>query len=620
MLLSLRIENFALIDNLELELFPGLNIMTGETGAGKSIILDAIDAALGGKVSSRMLRTGTNRALIEATFQTNPQLSEWLASQEIDLLDDGAVICSREITSRSNRTRLNGVVVNKQQIQELREQLVEITAQGQTFLLGREAIQREWLDSFGGIKLLDLRQQISQLFEIAQRSHRALKARQDSDRNRLQQIDLLQYQLKELDAADLSEPDELENLESDRMRLSHSVELQQQSYQVYEILYQNDAENACADLLGKAESILTEMVAVDGNLQGILELVTSALTQVEEAGREINAYGDNLESEPEQLEQIEDRIRQLKQICRKYGATLQDAIAYAQKLRKELDGLTNHEQSIEELEKIAAADRKALVKACHELTQLRQVAATQLEQKLVATLKSLAMEKVLFRVTIAAIEPNTFGADRVTFEFSPNPGEPLQPLSETASGGEISRFLLALKTCFAQADPIGTMVFDEIDVGVSGRVSQAIALQLWQLSRNRQVLCVTHQPIVAAIADHHFRVSKQVVMVNQNSAINSSTNSSENSNGNGKPELTERTTVQVQLLEPEQRKQELAQIAGGVNVSASESAPENGSAKSLVDRKTKKKDPPLNPAVSQAIAFAESLLTQAAAIKNSDRG
>jgi DNA repair protein RecN (Recombination protein N) len=603
MLLSLKIENFALIDRLELELFPGLNIMTGETGAGKSIILDAIDAALGGKVSSRVLRSGTNRALIEATFQTDVKLAEWLAVQQIDALEDGAILCSREITSRSNRCRLNGVVVNKQQIQSLREMLVEITAQGQTFLLGREAVQREWLDSFGGVKLLDLRQQVTQLFEIRQRSHRALKERQESDRNRLQQIDLLQYQLKELDAADLDDPEEIERLENDRLRLSHSVELQQQSYEIYEILYQNDAENACGDLLGKAESILTEMVAVDSNLQGILELVSSALTQIEEAGREINAYGDNLESEPEQLEQIEARIRQLKLICRKYGATLKEAIAFAQKLRQELDGLTNHEQSIEELEKIAAADQKALLKVCTELTKLRQTAATQLEQTLITTLKSLAMEKVLFRVTIAAVEPSAFGADRITFEFSPNPGEPLQPLSETASGGEISRFLLALKTCFAQADPIGTMVFDEIDVGVSGRVSQAIALQLWQLSRNHQVLCVTHQPIVAAIADHHFRVSKQVVMVHQDSSKNPETN------GSSSP--VERTTVQVQLLEPEQRKQELAQIAGGVNVKA----PENNS-----DRKTKKKDKTQElEGVSQAIAFAESLLTQAAAMKTSDR-
>jgi DNA repair protein RecN (Recombination protein N) len=524
------------------------------------------------------LRSGTERGLIEATFAVNPKLSAWLATHEIDSLDDDTIICSREITSKSSRTRLNGVVVNKHQIQDLREQLVEITAQGQTVLLGRESMQREWLDNFGGIDLLQLRPKIAQLYEVKARSQLAVTERQTLDRNRLQQIDILQFQLQELDEANLEDPDELVNLDSDRNRLAYSVELQQQSYNVYEALYQNESGSACADLLGKAEAVLKDMVEVDANLGGVLDLVSSAMAQVEEAGRQINAYGDSLESDPEQLQNIEDRIRQLKQICRKYGATLPEAIAYAQKLEHDLAALTGDGQSLEDLEKIAETALKALVQACSKLTKLREKSARELEQKLIVALKSLAMDKVQFRVAIAPIEPAANGADRITFEFSPNPGEPLQPISETASGGEISRFLLALKTCFAQADPIGTLVFDEIDVGVSGRVSQAIAYQLFQLSRNHQVLCVTHQPIVAAIADHHFQVSKQV-----------------SSNGSA---TSERTTVQIQLLQPEQRKQELAQIAGGLSLETKVEASK---------KRDKTKD--------SAIAFAESLLEQAASMK-----
>ncbi len=584
MLLSLKIENFALIDSLELELYPGLNIMTGETGAGKSIILDALDAALGGKVTARALRTGKERGMVEATFAiASTNVLNWLAEQEIEPLEGSLLVCSREITTRSNRTRLNGVVVNKQQIESLREHLVEITAQGQTVLLGRGTMQREWLDNFGGAELWQRRETVAQLFEIKERSRLQLLERQNRDRTRLQQIDILQYQIQELDAANLEDTNEMSVLENERTRLSHSVDLQQQSYQIYEALYQNDGGSACADLLGKAESILNDMVAVDTSLEDILELVSGALAQVEEAGRQINTYGDNLESDPDRLQTIEDRIRLLKQICRKYGPTLTEAIAYAQKLHEELDSLTNESQSIEELEKIAEADRKALQAACVVLTKLRQTAALQLEQKLIAALQSLAMEKVQFRVAIAAIEPTAFGADRITFEFSPNPGEPLQPLNETASGGEMSRFLLALKTCFAQIDPIGTLVFDEIDVGVSGRVSQAIALQLYQLGRDRQVLCVTHQPIVAAIADRHFHVSKHVV-----------TESVVVSNGAGA--IAERTTVRVQLLEPDQRKQELAQLAGGGSVTGEVSK-----------KKGKSKD--------SAVVFAESLLSQAAELK-----
>ncbi|ELS34558.1 MULTISPECIES: DNA repair protein RecN [Pseudanabaena] len=605
MLLSLKIENFALIDRLELELYAGLNILTGETGAGKSIVLDALDAALGGKVSSRMLRTGSERANIEATFSTNQAIAQWLELQEIDALDADTLICSREITARSNRTRVNGVVVNKQQIQELRDRLVEITAQGQTILLSQATQQREWLDSFGDRisdqALFSQRQKVARLFEIKERSRKALLERQQNERNRLQHLDMLQYQLKELEAANLGDPEELEQLEGDRKRLAHSVELQKHGYAVYEAIYQNDIGNACADLLGQAESTLTEMVTLDREAAGILELVSSALAQVEEAGRQINNYTHRLESDPEQLEIIEQRINQIKHICRKYG-TLPEAIAYTQKLQQELAELTDRGISIEDLERKAEADLQALLKACKKLTELRNQAAVALEKAQIEALKMLAMEKVRFQVGIYPSEPTALGSDRIVFEFSPNLGEPLQPLAETASGGEMSRFLLALKTCFvhqksndARSLPdtfahahVGTMVFDEIDAGVSGRVAQAIATQLWQLSRSAQILCVTHQPLIAAIADRHFHVNKQIV--------------------------ADRTQVQIRLLELEERKQELAQIASGMTVEESSET----QARKEIKKKTNGKSPSKEfaNAAAQAIAFAESLLEQAAAIKS----
>lgn len=604
MLLSLKIENFALIDRLELDLYAGLNILTGETGAGKSIVLDALDAALGGKVSARMLRTGTSRANIEATFSTNQTIAQWLEIQEIDALDTDILVCSREITAKSNRTRVNGVVVNKLQIQELRDRLVEITAQGQTILLSQAAQQREWLDSFGDQALhqaLSLqRQKVAKLFDVKERSRKALLERQQNERNRLQHLDMLRYQLKELEAASLDDPHELENLESDRNRLAHSVELQKQGYAVYEALYQNDSGNACADLLGQAESILTDMVTLDREAEGILELVSSALAQVEEAGRQINNYANRLDSDPDQLESIEQRINQLKQICRKYG-TLPEAIAYTENLQNELAELIDPSTSIEDLERKAEADLQALLKACKKLTELRRQTAIALEQAQIEALKMLAMEKVRFQVGIYPAEPSVLGGDRIVFEFSPNLGEPLQPLAETASGGEMSRFLLALKTCFVQQKKqetaqsiasefshakVGTMVFDEIDAGVSGRVAQAIATQLWQLSRTSQILCVTHQPLIAAIADRHFHVNKEVI--------------------------GDRTQVQIRLLQLEERKQELAQIASGKTFEEEkvQGKGKKEKGKNLVKEGT-------DSALSQAIAFAESLLEQAAAIKTS---
>ncbi|MEH2310113.1 MAG: DNA repair protein RecN [Nostoc sp.] len=574
MLLCLRIENFALIDQLELEFDAGLNVLTGETGAGKSIILDAIDAALGGKVSSRVIRTGTSRAMVEATFTSNAPLAAWLSEQEIDLLDENSVVISREITvTASNvrsRSRVNGVLVNRQIMGGMRDRLVEITAQGQTVQVGQSAQVRDWLDLYGGDSLMQQRHKVATSFSTYQQAHLVLEKRRTSERERLQQFDLLTYQVQELGAANLSEPNELEQLGQERERLNHVVDLQQMSYKVYQALYQNDNEiPAAADLLGDSEATLNHMVEYDTQLQPLLELVRDAQAAVMEVGRQINAYGDGLEADPHRLEEVELRIQELKQICRKYGPTLTEAIAYYQRIQEELAQLNDSEQSIENLEQQEKACFEKLTQASNQLTQLRSKAAANLESRLIAELKPLAMEKVKFQVEIVPASPTATGADKITFMFSPNPGEPLQPLTEIASGGEMSRFLLALKACFSQVDVVGTMVFDEIDVGVSGRVAQAIAEKLYQLSQRNQVLCVTHQPLVAAMADRHFRVDKQTINQGKGKKTN---------NGNAE----QRTVVRVSTLDNlSTRREELAQLAGGKSA-------------------------------SDAIAFAESLLLQAA--------
>jgi DNA repair protein RecN (Recombination protein N) len=587
MLLNLRIENFALIDALELQFGSGLNVLTGETGAGKSIILDAIDAALGGKVSSRVIRTGTERSLIEATFQLTPSLAEWLERNEIDRLDEASLICSRELSTAQghlrSRSRLNGVLVNKQQMEDLRDHLVEITAQGQTVQLGQSAMQRQWLDSFVGEAVLPARDAVAISFTDWHQTQQAIETRRHSEHQRLQRLDMLRFQVKELRSADLTTPDELDSLEQERQRLSHSVELQQQSYQAYQALYQNEQGGlAAADLLGKAENTLADMLRYDAQVQPILDLVSAALAQVEEAGREISRYGDSLETDPERLQTVEERIVQLKQICRKYGPTLQDAIAHYQIIDTELSELTAHDQSLAALEQISQQQAETLQQASARLTLLRKTAAQTLQSRLIEELKPLAMEKVQFQVEITPCPPAITGADRITFLFSPNPGEPLQPLTEIASGGEMSRFLLALKTCFVGADVVGTLVFDEIDVGVSGRVTQAIAQKLHQLSQHHQVLCVTHQAIVAAMADQHFRVNKQVTDTFVQSDVKATTlNGKGNTLNNPDSSANPRTVVRVTSLDQHQRRDELAQLAGGQS-----------------DQKT--------------IAFADSLLAQAA--------
>ena len=569
MLLYLRIENFALIDNLELDFGAGLNVLTGETGAGKSIILDAIDAVLGGKVSSRVIRTGTNRTMVEATFSVTAPLAAWLSEQEIDLIDDNAVIISREIaTTTSNirsRSRVNGVLVNRQLMGGLRDHLVEITAQGQTVKVGQSAQVRDWLDLYGGDLLLQKRQNVTAAFSIYQQARQALEKRRTSERERLQQLDLLTYQVQELGAANLDDPQEMEILNQERDRLNHVVDLQQMSYKVYQALYQDDQETpTAADLLADGEMILTQMIEYDSQLQSLLELVRDAVAAVMEVGRQINIYGEGLEADPQRLEEVEERIRELKQICRKYGPTLTEAIAYYQRIQNELAELNNNEQSIETLEQEEQLYLQQLHHLSQQLSQLRRQTAADLESRLLAELKPLAMDKVRFQIEIVPTTPTAAGADKITFMFSPNPGEPIQPLTEIASGGEMSRFLLALKSCFHQGNEVGTFIFDEIDVGVSGRVAQAIAEKLHQISQGHQVLCVTHQPLIAAMADRHFRVAKLVI----NKAVNSNDQ--------------QRTVVRVTTLDNlTTRREELAQLAGGKSA-------------------------------NEAIAFAESLLLQAA--------
>ncbi|MEM6519891.1 MAG: DNA repair protein RecN [Cyanobacteria bacterium P01_C01_bin.70] len=564
MLVALKIENFALIDQLSLEFQSGLNVLTGETGAGKSIMLDALDAVLGGRVSQRMIRSGEKRSAIEATFTITDRTRTWLTEHDVPL-DDDRLVCVRELTAGKNtvrsRSRLNGVTVNKPQVEALRLHLVEITAQGQTLQVGDPQMQLHWVDGVGGQASTQQRQVVGDRYTAMTEAKAQLDRRRRAEQQRQDQLDLFDYQWKELSAAGLADPEELTQLGQEQQRLSHAVELQQQSYQVYQFLYESDQDSAaCADLLGHAAQTLEDMLQYDSAVEPILDLVNGALAQVEEAGRQINAYGEDVETDPQRLQDVQVRISQLKQLTRKYGKSLPELIEYVEEIQASLALLNGEGQSLEALEAAYEKAQTALIKDCANLTKLRQQAAKTLETQLVNELKPLAMERVQFQVAISPVEPTALGADKIQFLFSPNPGEPLQPLAETASGGEMSRFLLALKACLSQLDLVNTLVFDEVDVGVSGRVAQAIAEKLHHLGRSQQVLCVTHQPMVAAMADAHFRVAKAVI----EPAL---AGGAKKRKGRAKASDTSpdevRTVVRVEPLDAAMRRDELAQLAGG---------------------------------------------------------
>ncbi len=543
-LTGLRLENIALIDGLELSFDRGFTVLTGETGAGKSLLLDALDALLGGGQGSqgaRLVRQGCSRGLIEASFDLSPPVRAWLVDQQLDL-DEPELLLSREwrLTADrlQSRSRLNGVAVNRAQLLELRPLLLELTAQGQTRELARPGQQRRWLDRFGGDPLAAAAAPVRSLHRAWKEAAQAL-AQARSDQQRLEaDRQLAQQRLDDLEAAQLDDPLERQRLQEEQDRLSHGVRLQQGVTTLLGRLVEGEEGTPSAlDHLGACDQELQLIGALDASLEPLRQRCGDVLQQVQDLARELDRYGARLDSDPESLATLQERIAQLKALERRHGQELAGLIVVRDRLRQQLaPGAAG--DALQDLEKAEAAARHALEVACARLRELRILAAEALQGQLMASLRPLGLANVRFCVAVEPTEPKEDGADRVVFLFSANPGQPLAPLQEVASGGEMSRFLLALTTCLAAADPHVTLLFDEIDSGVSGRVSGEIAALLRRLAQQRQVFCVTHQPLLAAAADHHFQVSKRV-------------------------EQGQTLTRVSALRDAEERQRELVELAGG---------------------------------------------------------
>ena len=518
MLTGLRLENIALIEALQLSFSGGFTVLTGETGAGKSILLDALDALLGGAAGSgsgpRLLRQGAERGVIEASFSLSPPLQAWLEQQQLED-EEGEILLSREWRLSEGRLgsrhRLNGVAVNRAQIQELRPLLLDLTVQGQTQQLARPGQQRRWLDRFAGEPLQRQLPEVAQACRAWRQAAAALEQAQ-ANWQQLQQERARQEQLLEdLEAARLEDPAERQRLQTEENRLAHGVRLQQGVMALIGRLQEGaDEAPAVLDHLAACEAELAQMQQLDPSVAALAARCSDGLAQLQDLARDLDRYGAGLESDPDSLAQLQERIAQLKALERRHGKDLAELIHWRDALRAQL-APGGAEASLEALQAAEAAARAGRDRANAALTAARRSAATALEQQLMEALRPMGLANVRFAVAIAPATSGEEGADAVQFLFSANPGQALAPLAEVASGGEISRFLLALKTCLAAADPHVTLLFDEIDTGVSGRVSGAMAELLRRLAAKRQVFCVTHQPLLAAAADHHFRVAKQVV-------------------------------------------------------------------------------------------------------------
>ncbi len=516
MLTGLRLENIALIERLELAFEPGFTVLTGETGAGKSILLDALDALLGGAQGSqgaRLLRRGCARGRIEASFTLTPPLREWLAAQELEA-DEEELLLSRDWRLQeerlSSRHRLSGVAISRAQVLELRPLLLDLTVQGQTQQLARPGQQRRWLDRFAGETVLAELEAARGAFRHWRAAERAL-ALAEADRERLERQRRQEEQLLEdLEAAALDDPQERQRLQAEQDRLAHGVRLQEGVAALLGRLLEGaEAAPAALDHLAACEQELLQMAALDPTAAPLLEACTGALLGLQQLSRDLDRYGASLESDPGRLAELQERIAELRTLERRHGLDLAELISLRDRLRRQLapGGAEAALAALREAEAQSRADRDRRNQA---LSARRAAAARALEEQLLAALRPMGLANVRFAVALEPAEPGEEGADMVQFRFSANPGQPLAPLADVASGGEMSRFLLALKTCLAAADPHVTLLFDEIDTGVSGRVSGAMAELLQRLGASRQVFCVTHQPLVAAAADHHFRVAKVV--------------------------------------------------------------------------------------------------------------
>ena len=519
MLHEIHIQNFAIIDDLTVEFHPGLNLLSGETGSGKSIVVDALGLALGGRATTDVIRTGCDRATLTAVFRAPSRgtMKRWV--EEYGLAEEGeAEIIFRRVIQANGRSRLllNDQPVTLAAVRALADLLIEVHGQNEQVALFSPDAQLELLDRFAGVE--ELRDQVAVLYSRRRQLEAELDSLSQNEQDLLRTIDLLTFQLKELDQAEL-EPGEDARLEEEKKVLVHREKIQAAVSQAYGALYE-DEHSACERVSVAARS-LEELRLYDSSFEAQVEMLREAKARLEDAAITLRDYVKDLDASPHRLEEVEDRLALLDRIKRKYGKTLEDALAYREQVRRQLSGLEHSDERREEIARqlqFAAAEYR---KAAESLSQKRHEAAGRLEKLLRKELADLGMEKTRFAVHFEPFPledaggPN--GIDSIDFRISPNPGEDLRPLEKIASGGELSRIMLALKTVLGTVRLDGasakraltpTFIFDEVDAGIGGSVAERVGQRLKRLAQTTQVICVTHLAQIACFADHHYYVEK----------------------------------------------------------------------------------------------------------------
>lgn len=537
MLTEIHVENFALMEAVQLSFSRGLTIFSGETGTGKSMLIDALGVLLGGRASTDFIRHGLEKALVEGIFEEcPPEILEGLAEAGYPV-EDGQLILSREINrSGRNICRVQGRTVPLTLYRTLVQGLVDIHGQMEHQSLFNPDSHRGLLDAFGGEQQLELLKRVNQSAKnyrgLLQREQQLLRSEADRERRE----DILRYQIDEITAVD-PQGDEEDSLLQEKKRLVNSEKIMGNITEVYSLLYEGNGQSSAFDQIGRSRKALQEILRYDEECSTMLEPIESIYYMIEDLASQVMSYREGFDFDPGRLDQIEERLIQLQRL-RKYGHTVQEVLQTKEEMLKELHTITHLQGELEDLLRDKEAALRDYTEKAKELSRVRAVQAQRLAEGLKKECADLGLEKSSFQVHFAALnEPQAGGAEQAEFYFSANVGEPLKPLAKVASGGEMSRLMLAMKSLLSKIESVGTFVFDEVDSGVGGRTIQKVGEKLARIAEGKQVFCITHAPQVAAFGDHHFGIQKEII--------------------------NERTRTRIQYLTEDERIHELARMLGG---------------------------------------------------------
>ena len=527
LLTSLSIKNYAIVDEVSLELKEGLNILTGETGAGKSVLINALLLSLGEDYSEDMLRTGADKLVIEAIFEVEKNSISYKRLKMFDLpIEEESLILSREI-QRDGKTkiRVNGRVIPLSSLKIISESLLDIHGQHETQSLFKEERQLDLLDRFGGSELLSLREKVEKLFYKLSNLEKEKNSLLIDEKEKTRRVEFLTFEIEEIERAKL-EVTEDESLEKERLILANAQKLLDTLTEITYLLKGGEENLGALDLLKKGFKNLSEIAIFDKeNLDPILKEFEALTSHTGDLLYSLEGYKQRIEANPRRLSEVEDRLDQIKRLKKKYGNSITEVLSFKKRAEEELKGITHQEERIEELKREIERIKDELRVLCIELNKKRKEVAISFKKEIEKELKNLAMDKAIFEVVFSVSEDKNgitleidhkklclfpWGIDSIEFMISTNPGEEIKPLIKIASGGELSRIMLALKTVLAQLDEVPTLVFDEIDQGIGGKVGEMIGRKLKNIGKVRQVICITHLSQIASFADHHYFISKKI--------------------------------------------------------------------------------------------------------------